>query len=116
MGRQGGRVMTRTHFCEHCGDPLRWVISKAGRIFPIDPSSDPRGNFMLTEATLRNYQVAVGLDKKEQTVERERGTLLFLHHQAVCKPRGRRGSPPPPAVKKRYGEIISRAKSGGGRA
>ena len=102
--------MSGTHFCDRCGAPIRWVTSKKGTSFPIEPSSDPRGTFMLT-AGADGRQIAIGLSRAEQLIEREHGTLLFLHHQAVCRPRGRQGSAPPPAVRRGIKEIISTARS-----
>lgn len=102
-----------THFCKQCGAPVRWVTSQKGRSFPIEESSDPQGTFLLepgVDASGRKVLIAVGLDAREREVEAAKGTLLFRHHQAVCRQRFAAGSPPPPAVKHQAGQIIAQAR------
>lgn len=102
-----------THFCRDCGAPVRWVTSEKGRRFPIDPSSDSRGTFLLEprpDASGKKRLVAVGLDEKERVVETAKGTLLFRHHRAVCNPRSGAGSPPPPGAREEIDQILARAR------
>lgn len=105
--------MTKSAFCKKCGVPIRWVVSEKGVHFPIEPSSDPAGTFVLEARPGQagsSRQVAVGLSRHEREMERAKGTLLFRHHQSVCYPRSRTGKPPPPAVKARANQIIAQAK------
>lgn len=101
------------HFCKFCGAPIRWVRTPAGRMIPLEDSSDQaKGTFVLRVVDLPDgtaKRMAVGLTRHERIEADADGELLFQAHRAVCFP-DRRGSAIPPAVRKQANQVIAQAQ------
>lgn len=81
--------MPSTSWCRHCGDPIRWVKTRAGKTIPLDESPDPAGNVRLAGGT------AEVLGRWDAAERRAAGELLFAPHQATCGPRTKQPSSMP---------------------
>jgi len=68
--------------CRDCDEPIRWVITTAGKTMPVDPVPHPEGNVLLTPDGL-TCRVLGPLDRLEQ----RRIHPLYLSHFATCEAR-----------------------------
>lgn len=101
------------HFCKFCGAPIRWVRTAAGRMIPLESSSDQiKGTFVLRVVDLPDgtaKRMAVSLTRHERIEADAFGELLFQAHRAVCH-QGRQGSAIPPAVREQAHQVIAQAQ------
>lgn len=77
--------------CRHCGKPVRWTVSEAGRPFGVDPDPDPAGNTAVMRdapGTLRSRRVST----TRPLLGHER---LMMPHVATCTPPAPQVAPPP---------------------
>lgn len=99
------------HFCKFCGAPIRWVRTPAGRMIPLEDSSDQaKGTFALRVVDLADgtaKRLAVGLTRHERIEADASGELLFQAHRATCGDE-RTGTAIPPEIREKANRVIAR--------
>lgn len=71
--------------CLHCGAPVRWAETAAGKRVPLDESSDPNGNWIFMPNGRVVQLDGWSLERHRDNVAAGKTTqLLFMHHNASC--------------------------------